>query len=83
MPTSRTAHAERQRENTLIKQHQGKAWATKAQQDVPANVAINSQLLRKIKKKRKKKKKKKEKNKKNNKEINKIKKRRKKEEMKK
>jgi hypothetical protein len=76
MPTSRTAHAERQRENTLAKQHQVKAWATKAQQDVPANVAINNHLLRKIKKKRKKKKK-------NNKEINKIKKRRKKKEMKK
>jgi hypothetical protein len=41
-PTSRTAHAERERESTPAKQHQGKAQATKAQQDIPINVAINS-----------------------------------------
>jgi hypothetical protein len=38
------AHADRERE-TSAKQQQGKAWATKAQQDWPVNVAINSQLL--------------------------------------
>jgi multidrug resistance efflux pump len=45
MPTSRMAHAERERESTPAKQHQGKARATKAQQDLPANMAINSRLL--------------------------------------
>jgi hypothetical protein len=37
------AHTER--ENTPAKEHQGKARATKAQQDLPVNVAINSRLL--------------------------------------
>jgi hypothetical protein len=45
MPTSRTAHAERERESTPVKQYQSKAWATKAQQDWPINVVINNQLL--------------------------------------
>jgi hypothetical protein len=36
---------ERERENTPVKQQQGKAWATKAQQDLPDNVVINSWLL--------------------------------------
>jgi hypothetical protein len=45
MSTSRMAHANRERENTPIKQQQGKAWATKAQQDLPVNVVINSRLL--------------------------------------
>jgi hypothetical protein len=45
MLTSRMAHADRERENTPAKQHQGKAWATKAQQDLPVNVAINNRLL--------------------------------------
>jgi hypothetical protein len=45
MLTSRTAHADRERENTHVKQYQGKAWATKSQQDWPINVAINSRLL--------------------------------------
>jgi hypothetical protein len=45
MLTSRMAHADRERENTLAEQHQGKAWATKAQQDLPVNVAINNRLL--------------------------------------
>jgi hypothetical protein len=46
MPTSRMAHADGERQRThLQKQQQGKAWATKAQQDLPVNVAINSQLL--------------------------------------
>jgi hypothetical protein len=31
---------EGERENTHAKQHQDKAWATKAQQDLPINVAI-------------------------------------------
>jgi hypothetical protein len=31
--------------DTHAKQQQGKAWATKAQQDWPVNVAINSRLL--------------------------------------
>jgi hypothetical protein len=33
MPTSEKAHAGRERESTSVKQHQGKACATKAQQD--------------------------------------------------
>jgi hypothetical protein len=33
MPCSEMAHTERKRENTHAKQYQGKAWATKAQQD--------------------------------------------------
>jgi hypothetical protein len=45
MPTSRMAHAERGTESTPAKQHQGKDWITKAQQDWPINVAINSRLL--------------------------------------
>jgi hypothetical protein len=45
MPTLETAHAGRERENTPVKQHQGKDWATKAQQDWPVNMAINSRLL--------------------------------------
>jgi hypothetical protein len=36
---------EGERENTHAKQHQGKDWATKAQQDLPVNVVINSRLL--------------------------------------
>jgi hypothetical protein len=44
MSTSRTAHADRERE-TLVKQQQDKTWATKTQQDWLANVAINSRLL--------------------------------------
>jgi hypothetical protein len=43
--TSRMAHAKRERESTPAKQRQGKAWATKAQQDLPVNVVINSRLL--------------------------------------
>jgi hypothetical protein len=35
------ARAERNREKTPAKQQQGKAWVTKAQQDLPVNVAIN------------------------------------------
>jgi hypothetical protein len=31
--------------DTHAKQYQGKAWATKAQQDLPINAAINSRLL--------------------------------------
>jgi hypothetical protein len=42
MPTSRATHADRERENTPTKQHQGKTYATKAQQDLLINVAINS-----------------------------------------
>jgi hypothetical protein len=38
IPTSETAHVERERENTHAKQHQGKAWATKAHQDLPDNM---------------------------------------------
>jgi hypothetical protein len=47
MPTSEMAHVGREgeRENTPAKQHQGKAWETKAQQDLPINMAINSRLL--------------------------------------
>jgi hypothetical protein len=46
MLTSRMAHADRDREHTCKKkQQQGKAWATKAQQDLPVNMAVNSQLL--------------------------------------
>jgi hypothetical protein len=33
MPTSETAHAKREREKTFTKKYQGKACATKAQQD--------------------------------------------------
>jgi hypothetical protein len=39
------AQAERERECTYTKQQRGKVWATKAQQDLPINAAINSQLL--------------------------------------
>jgi hypothetical protein len=45
MPTSETAHARRERGNTSVKQHQGKVCATKAQQDLPVNMVINSRLL--------------------------------------
>jgi hypothetical protein len=45
MPTSRTTHAERERENIPTKQHKGKAWATKTQQDLPVDMDINSRLL--------------------------------------
>jgi hypothetical protein len=45
MPASEMTHADWGRESTHAQQHQGKAWATKAQQDLPVNVAINSQLL--------------------------------------
>jgi hypothetical protein len=38
-------HVGRDRENTHAKQHQGKAWATTAQQDWPVNMVINSRLL--------------------------------------
>jgi hypothetical protein len=44
MPTSWTAHADRERERHICKT-KGKAWATKAQQNWPVNVAINSRLL--------------------------------------
>jgi hypothetical protein len=43
--TSRMAHTERERERTPAEQHQGKAWAIKAQQDLSVNVAISSWLL--------------------------------------
>jgi hypothetical protein len=33
MPTSRIVHAKKERESTPAEQHQGKAWATKSQQD--------------------------------------------------
>jgi hypothetical protein len=39
------AHAERERESAPAKQQQSKASATKAQQDLPVNVVINSRLL--------------------------------------
>jgi hypothetical protein len=39
------AHAETNREKTPVKQQQGKVWVTKAQQDLPVNVVINSRLL--------------------------------------
>jgi hypothetical protein len=42
MPTSETTHVGRERESTPAKQHQGKARATKAQQDLPVNMVINS-----------------------------------------
>jgi hypothetical protein len=45
MPTSEMAHVERERENTPTKQHQVKAWRTKAQQNLLINVAINNRLL--------------------------------------
>jgi hypothetical protein len=46
MPTSRMAHIDRERERThLQKQQQEKAWATKTQQDLLVNVAINSWLI--------------------------------------
>jgi hypothetical protein len=45
MSISKMAHVERERERAPAKQHQGKARATKAQQDLPINVAINSRLL--------------------------------------
>jgi hypothetical protein len=46
IPTLRTAHTDREREReTPVKQHQGKAWATKAQRDWPVNMAINSRLI--------------------------------------
>jgi hypothetical protein len=45
MSTSEMAHTERERENAPAKQHQGKARVTKAQQDLPDNVVINSRLL--------------------------------------
>jgi hypothetical protein len=45
MPTSETAHTGRERENTPTKQHQGKAWATKAQQYWLVNMDVNNRLL--------------------------------------
>jgi hypothetical protein len=45
IPTSKMAHAERERENTPAKQHQSKVWATKAQQDLSINMTINSRHL--------------------------------------
>jgi hypothetical protein len=46
MPISRMAHVDRERERThLQKQQQDKVWATKAQQDLPVNVTINSRHL--------------------------------------
>jgi hypothetical protein len=45
MPTSETVHAGSGRENTPVKQHQGKARATKTQQHWPVNVVINNWLL--------------------------------------
>jgi hypothetical protein len=42
MLTSRMTHVERERESTPVKQHQGKARATKSQQDLPVNVVINN-----------------------------------------
>jgi hypothetical protein len=45
MLTSETAHIGREGENTPAKQHQGKAWVTKALQDWLSNVAITSRLL--------------------------------------
>jgi hypothetical protein len=45
MPTLGMAHAEMERESTPSKQHQGKAWATRAQHGLPVNMAINSRLL--------------------------------------
>jgi hypothetical protein len=38
-------HTGRERENTPTKQQQGQTWATKAQQDLPINVAITIRLL--------------------------------------
>jgi hypothetical protein len=43
--TSEIDHVEREREITPAKQYQGKAGPTKAQQDLPINVVINSRLL--------------------------------------
>jgi hypothetical protein len=45
MTISELAHAERESENTAAKYHQGKARATKAQQDLPVNVVINNRLI--------------------------------------
>jgi hypothetical protein len=39
---SEMAHAEREGGNTPAIQQQGKTWATKAQQDIPFNVAMKS-----------------------------------------
>jgi hypothetical protein len=44
MTTLKTAHADRERD-TPAKQQQGKAWASKAQQDWLVNMAINTRLL--------------------------------------
>jgi hypothetical protein len=41
----RMAHNGRERERTYSKQQHGKTRAIKAQQDIPINVGINSQLL--------------------------------------
>jgi hypothetical protein len=45
IPTSEMDYARRERENTPAKQHQAKAWAIKAQDNLPVNVVINSRLL--------------------------------------
>jgi hypothetical protein len=45
MSTSRTAHTERERERAPAKQHQGKAWATKGQQNLLVNMVINRWLI--------------------------------------
>jgi hypothetical protein len=45
MLTREMTHARREGKNIPAKQYQGKAWATKAQQDWPVNIAINNQLL--------------------------------------
>jgi hypothetical protein len=39
------SHQKGERESTPTKQRQGKDWGTKAQQDLPINVAINSRLI--------------------------------------
>jgi hypothetical protein len=45
IPTLEIAYTGRERKNAPAKQQQGKAWATKAQQDLPVNMGIKSQLL--------------------------------------
>jgi hypothetical protein len=42
IPTSETAHTEREREREHAKQYQGNDWTTKSQQELPINVIINS-----------------------------------------
>jgi hypothetical protein len=45
MEPSEMAHVGGEMKSTNTKQQKDKAWATKAQQNLPVNMAINSRLI--------------------------------------